>query len=68
MLGHYRDLCFACFSDPTIRAQYPTARGKRQHGEPTQAELEQMIAEQMQCLPEWWHASQNRYRDEGVDD
>lgn len=50
-----RGLCEVCYDDRDVRAQYPDAR--KQNGrecELTEAELEALIAEQMQCLPDWW--------------
>lgn len=35
--------------------------------EPTEAELNQMIAEQMKCLPSWWHHDAEAMRNGLVD-
>lgn len=48
-----RGLCFACYVEPAVRALYP--RRAKYDVEPTEAELDAMIAEQMKCLPSWWH-------------
>lgn len=49
-----RGLCWRCYYAPGVKALYPStskhAPGKRD--EPTEAELDQMIAEQMRCLPD----------------
>ena len=48
-----RKLCGACWRNPVIRVRFPAAhQGK--HNEPTEEELEAMIAEQMKNLPAWW--------------
>lgn len=47
-----RGLCSTCFADMSIREQH--APLKERPREPTEAELETMIAEQMACLPAWW--------------
>jgi hypothetical protein len=62
-----RGLCFPCYGDPLIRELYPTAGSKfATKGEPTEAELEQMIAEQMATLP-GWESEKTKVRD-GRDD
>lgn len=48
-----RGLCNRCYQIPSIRTQY-TPDKPRPH-EPTEAELDVMIAEQMANLPPWWH-------------
>jgi len=58
-----RWLCVGCFADRAIREKYPTKHGTTKYGEPTEAELNQMIAEQMRCLPPWWHESQKRFQE-----
>lgn len=61
-LSNKRWLCGPCFRDRSIRDLYPLSlraiktrpvRTDPYH-EPTEAELEVIIAEQMKCLPEWW--------------
>ena len=56
-----RGLCYPCYA--RVRPQYPRlvsglAIGDKRApaGEPTEAELERTIAEQMRCLPAWWWA------------
>jgi hypothetical protein len=54
-----RRLCFRCHSDPSVRNLYPS-RNKfasyksRGESDPTEAELDATIAEQMKRLPAWW--------------
>lgn len=48
-----RRLCHSCYAVVAIRDQYPAAP-KKNDREPTMAELEQTIAEQLKCLPAWW--------------
>lgn len=55
-----RGLCWHCYYTPGVRALYPSTNKYAPHAargitEPTEAELEAMIAEQMACLPDWWH-------------
>lgn len=55
-----RQICRKCYRDPDVLAKYPTDyhRVKQEEGlhEPTMAEVEAMIAEQMkpENLPSWW--------------
>ncbi len=51
-----RGLCWRCFRDKDIRAQYPSLSPYAQTGEPTQAELEKIEATQRKRLPAWWAA------------
>lgn len=46
-----RNLCCTCFRNPTILRRYPIS----EIPEPTQDEIDEMVAEQMKCLPRWWH-------------
>lgn len=61
-----RGLCFACYFDPAVRKLYPSISAyapncaKPNEGEPTEAELDAIIAEQMRCLPPWWKGEQAR--------
>jgi hypothetical protein len=51
--GGRRGLCLVCYRNPKIREQYCRyAQGER---EPTETELDALIAQRMQCLPEWWY-------------
>ena len=51
-----RGLCFTCYYKPGIRHQFPSeskfAGYKWQ--EPTEAELDALIAHQLRHLPPWW--------------
>jgi len=49
-----RGLCGACYYTPEILAQYPSANPSCVAPEPTAEEIEQLVAEQMACLPDWW--------------
>lgn len=58
-----RGLCWGCHSNLEIRALYPPKGAAGQYGstghtyhEPSEAELDAMIAEQMkpENLPRWW--------------
>ena len=56
-----RGLCYRCYGDRDIREMYPKSPvgpgqrfGAPAPREPTLAELDVMIAEQMKCLPDWW--------------
>lgn len=62
-----RGLCLACYRTPAVRALYPTRhRGRRPKGgwepEPTAAELEETIRQQLACLPDWWFFEAERER------
>lgn len=39
-----------------MREQYPSRNPRRSDREPTAAEVEAMVAEQLKCLPDWWPA------------
>lgn len=54
-LGGARGLCQTCFKDLAIRKLYPaTGRYYGNRRDETEADLDAIIAEQMQCLPAWW--------------
>jgi hypothetical protein len=54
-----RGLCWGCYYAPGVRERYPaSARGPQR--EPTAAEVEATVAEQMQKLPDWWHSEQGK--------
>jgi hypothetical protein len=62
-----RGLCGTCHKDREIRALYPTAyvyseraANLSTHREPTEAELDAIIAEQSQHLPDWWDTEDPR--------
>lgn len=58
--GAGRGLCERCYKTPEVRARHPSLAGgparprPAPRGEPTEAELDALIAEQMARLPEWW--------------
>lgn len=53
-----RGLCVRCYNNPRIRQQYPSTSkfSRRMDHEPTAEEVERMVAEQMENLPDWWPA------------
>lgn len=57
-----RDLCWECYYTPDIKALYRPKNRTANDPEPTMAELDAMIAEQMQCLPKWWRKDVRRQR------
>lgn len=64
-----RGLCRSCHADPAAKALYPRrwaglAWGVPWH-EPTEAELEALIEQQMRCLPDWWEEETERMRKRG---
>ena len=46
-------LCVTCYGKREVRKMY-VEFVERDLNEPTWEQLEQIIAEQMQCLPDWW--------------
>lgn len=48
-----RGLCHTCYYAPGVREKFPRHRNDP-NAEPTEAELEAMIAEEMRNLPSWW--------------
>lgn len=55
-----RGLCWSCYHDPAILPLYPPSSKYAPLSwlpEPTEEELDAIIAEQMQCLPAWWERS-----------
>jgi hypothetical protein len=57
----WRGLCYTCYKDDKVRALYPKYRVSDY--EPTQEELDQMIAEQLACKPSWWYSSRDEKKD-----
>ena len=59
-----RRLCSACYDRPAVRELYPSRRSRTSgfEREPTEAELDALIAEQMRCLPAWWGESGAKFR------
>lgn len=66
-----RGLCTPCHKNLEIRDQYPLLRPRNSSDdrdreyEPTEAELDALIAEQMRCLPAWWVAEEQRRLETG---
>lgn len=46
-----RGLCWSCYYRPGIRDQYPSTSKYAPTGEPAQAQLDAMIAEQQKTMP-----------------
>jgi hypothetical protein len=63
--GGGRGLCWSHYRDRAIRALYPTLlMGVGCDApEPTAAELEATVAEQLKALPDWWDEESERERD-----
>lgn len=59
-----RGLCERCYGDKDVRRLYRRADGRYDQCEPTEAELERMIAEQMANLPAWWPKDGQKDTDE----
>lgn len=61
-----RGLCYRCCKIESLRKAYPPCTGwVPGKGEPTMEELDQIIHEQMKCLPSWWRSeseNENRIR------
>lgn len=55
-----RGLCGRCYSFPTVRAAFPPPPRSAAGREPTMAELDALVAEQMANLPDWWHKETGR--------
>jgi ribosomal protein L37E len=54
-----RGLCAKCYYRAGVRDRYPaSARGPQR--EPTAAEVEATVAEQMKHLPKWWASEQGK--------
>ena len=66
-----RGLCWKCNADPVVRAKFPPDKrgrrtGQKYHDDPTEEELDAIIAEQLRNLPPWW--GQERGNAEKLDD
>jgi hypothetical protein len=63
-----RGLCSKCYRVRTVRALYPPrgeagrAGAKGYEPEPTEAEVDALVAEQMANLPDWWSREEARNR------
>lgn len=53
-----RGLCWVCFYTPGVRERYPVGSKYAPKAEPTAAEVEACVAEQMACLPAWWEGEE----------
>lgn len=58
-----RGLCSECYKNADIRSQYGRRLESHGRGEPTEEEVERIIAEQMALpLPWWWDHETKRMR------
>lgn len=55
-----RGLCRRCYTTAAIRRKYPRDESRAPGREPTEEELDAMIAEQRANLPPWWDAETRR--------
>lgn len=54
-------LCRECYNTPEILGLYKAmTTGWPKGYEPTEEELEVVIAEQRQCLPDWWEQDEQK--------
>lgn len=62
--GRARGLCWRCYQTKGIREQYPTQIVRTFDHEPSMAELNALIAEQMrpENLPPWWNVEHEKMR------
>jgi hypothetical protein len=60
-----RWLCFGCYSDKSVRLLYPSGTARAFDHDPTEAELDTLIAEQSkpENLPKWWESESRRVRE-----
>ena len=56
-----RRLCVRCYRTPGVKELYSSASAD--YHEPTEEELDAMIAEQMRNLPDWWDRESRALRD-----
>ena len=49
-----RGLCRVCYYTPGVRELYAVKSTFYAKPQPTQEEVDRMVEEQMQCLPDWW--------------
>lgn len=49
-----RGLCWGCYGKPKVRDLYPSGGCGDGQGEPTQEEVDRMVAEGLANLPDWW--------------
>lgn len=53
-----RGLCYACYKTPAVLALYPSRNPWRSRAEPTEAELDALIAERRKAVPAWWEEAE----------
>lgn len=65
-----RGLCWNCYYTPGVKALYPVTSKFAAKPEPTEAELDAMIAEQSkpENLPSWWNEDKCQAREPGDPD
>ncbi len=65
-----RGLCWNCYYTPGVKALYPITSKFATKREPTAAELDAMVAEQMkpENLPAWWDDEKSQAREPGGDE
>lgn len=63
-------LCTSCYMNTAVRCRYPLRKtGRRFDYEPTEEELNAIIAEQLQSpLPEWWQRAVTQQDNEDHDE
>lgn len=49
-----RGLCYRCYRTPEIRSRYPANQGGHEPNDETAEQLEAIITNQRERLPEWW--------------
>lgn len=65
--GRPRGLCSQCYYAPGVRDMYPVTSKFAPSFEPTEAEVERVVAEQYANLPDWWDKeSRRQYESEGL--
>jgi len=60
---HARRLCYRCNHTPGVKERFPIQDCfARVHiHEPTEAEVEALVEQQMRCLPTWWATERDRF-------
>lgn len=58
-----RGLCVRCYFNPAVREKHQKRLAMNGPEPQTVEEVEQMIAEQMKCLPSWWDKSGQQDRE-----
>ena len=59
-----RELCYYCWRQEDIREIYEGGRyyNKSSHSRMTDKQLDEIIEQQMGCLPRWWYKEVNKQR------